>query len=101
MTLRRTAEAFYPWGIEFSSSSYLKQSKEESSSDRQIQPNEETTFYRVSKKMRRNKRLHLLDALRAQMGPQAPSVERQSCMLEILSARLGPPATTPMLERPS
>ena len=101
MTLRRTVEAFYPWGIEFSSSIYLKQSKEESSSDHQIQPNEGTTSTRVSKKMRRNKRSHLLDALRAWMGPQAPSVERQSCMLEILSARLGPPATTPMLERPS
>ncbi|KAL6321871.1 hypothetical protein AAG906_035575 [Vitis piasezkii] len=87
-------------GIEFSSSSYLKV-KEESSSDRQMQPNEGTTSTRVSKKMRRNKRSHLLDALRAWMGPQAPSVERQSCMLEILSARLGPPATTPMLERPS
>ncbi|KAL6321832.1 hypothetical protein AAG906_035530 [Vitis piasezkii] len=66
-------------------------SKEESSLDRQIQPNKGTTSTRVSKKMRRNKRSHLLDAF----------VERQSRMLEILSARLGPAATTHMLEQPS
>ncbi|KAL6321071.1 hypothetical protein AAG906_012062 [Vitis piasezkii] len=52
-----------------------------------IQPNEGTTFTRVSKKMRSNKKSHLLDAL-----------QRKSRMLETLRASLGLLATTSMLE---
>lgn len=39
---------------------------------------------------------HLLDAMRARLEPQAPSVERQSRMSETLRACLSPPVTAPM-----
>ena len=41
-------------------------------------------------KRRRNRRLRLLDVLRARLGPQAPGMEGQSCILETLKACLGP-----------
>ena len=50
--------------------------------------------------MRRDKRSHLSDAIQARLGPQVPSAEGQSRMLETLRARLGPLATTPMSEGP-
>ena len=88
-------------GTKFSYGSYLRQSREESSSNHQVQPDEETISTQVSRNMRHDKRSHLSDAIQARLGPQVPSAEGQSCMSETLRARLGPLAVTPMSEGPS
>ena len=87
-------------GTKFSYGSYLRQSREESSPNRQVQSNEGTISTQVSRNMRRDKRSHLSDTIRARLGPQVPSAEGQSRMSETLRARLGPLATTPMSEGP-
>ena len=51
--------------------------------------------------MRRDRRSHLSDAMRARLGPQALGVEGQSQMAKTLMAHLGPPTATTMSERPS
>lgn len=100
-TSRRTTEASYPGDTKFSSGSYSRQFREESSSDRQMQSDEGTTSTHVSRKIRHDRRSHLSDAMQAQLGPQAPSVEGQSHMLETLRVHLGPPVAAPLQEQSS
>lgn len=66
-----------------------------------MQPDEGTTSTHVSRKIRHDRRLHLSDAMQAQLGPQAPSVEGQSHMLETLRVHLGPPVVASLQERSS
>lgn len=70
MTLRRTFEASYLGGTELSSGSYSRQSRKESLLDHHMQLDEGTTFTRVSRKMRHEKRSHLSHAMRARLGLQ-------------------------------
>ncbi|KAL6313391.1 hypothetical protein AAG906_001103 [Vitis piasezkii] len=83
-TLRQTIEASYPEGINFSFGSYSRQSKEESSPDRQIR--REGRIFRCN--------VSSIGTLNAKLGGQ-------SHLLETLRAHLGPLAAAPMPERPS
>ena len=49
-------------------------------------------------KRRRGRRSDLSNAMQAQLGPQAPGVEEQPCILETLKARLGALPTVVMSE---
>ena len=51
--------------------------------------------------MRRVRRSRLSNVMQARLGPQAPSVEGQPCVLGTLKARLGPSTSISMPERPS
>ncbi|KAL6329895.1 hypothetical protein AAG906_039809 [Vitis piasezkii] len=74
--------------------------QEKSSLDSQILMDEGTSCTWVSRKTS-DRRSHLSDAMRARLGPQAPSMEGQSCIPKTLRACLGPPATAPMSKQPS
>ena len=102
-TLRRTVEASFLKGIEFSSGSYSRQPEEEPSLAHQMQLDEDTSSTRASRKMRSSRGLHLSDAMRTWLGPQALGMEGQPHMSETLRACLGQPtviATSGWLSQP-
>ena len=101
IALRQTDETSFPRNTEFSSSSYMTRYEEEFSLAHQTQLDEGFDFTQTSMKMRQDRRSHLSDALRARLGPQAPSVEEQPCILKTLKTRLGLPAAVVMSGWPS
>ena len=51
---------------------------------------------RISMKKRQGKISYLSDAMRARLGPQAPSVEKKPCISKTMKTCLGPPTVVVM-----